>query len=169
MDEPLYRSTGDAPDAYHPPPPFASGRPRAAAILAGTAAILAAVATPSLAATPRDVLIEVAEHGPNSLDPMTPAANETSQLVAWQIYDRLVTHALKTTPDGKTIYDATKFEPELAESWDLSPDGKTLLFHLRKDAVFHDGTPVTAADVKWSFDRAIAAGGFPASKWRRDR
>ena len=139
-----------------------SPRSLAAALLTGTALLCTGPVLPASAATPRDVLIEVAEHGPNSLDPMTPAANETSQLVAWQIYDRLISHALKTTPDGKTIYDATKFDPELAESWDVSPDGKTMVFHLRKDATFHDGSPVTAADVKWSFDRAIAAGGFPA-------
>ncbi len=114
------------------------------------------------AETPKDVLIEVGEHGPNSLDPMTPAANELSQLVAWQIYDRLVTHGMKTLPDGKVTYDANKIEPELATSWELSDDGKTMVFHLRKDATFHDGSPVTAQDVKWSFDRAIAAGGFPA-------
>ena len=34
-------------------------------------------------------------------------------------------------------------------------------FKLRKDATFHDGTPVTANDVKWSFDRAVSVGGFP--------
>ena len=34
-------------------------------------------------------------------------------------------------------------------------------FKLRKDATFHDGTPVTAKDVKWSFDRAVKVGGFP--------
>ena len=34
-------------------------------------------------------------------------------------------------------------------------------FKLRKDAKFHDGTPVTANDVKWSFDRAVKVGGFP--------
>lgn len=121
-----------------------------------------AAPTSAAAATPKDILIEVGEHGPNSLDPMTPAANELSQLVAWQIYDRLVTHAMKTLPDGKVMYDATKLEPELATSWEVSDDGKTMVFHLRKDATFHDGSPVTAADVKWSFDRAIAAGGFPA-------
>jgi len=121
-----------------------------------------ASATSAGAATPKDILIEVGEHGPNSLDPMAPAANELSQLVAWQIYDRLVTHAMKTLPDGKVMYDATKLEPELATSWDVSDDGKTMIFHLRKDATFHDGSPVTADDVKWSFDRAIAAGGFPA-------
>ncbi len=79
-----------------------------------------------------------------------------------QIYDRLVTHAMKTLPDGKVMYDSTKLEPELATSWEVSDDGKTMIFHLRKDATFHDGSPVTAQDVKWSFDRAIAAGGFPA-------
>jgi peptide/nickel transport system substrate-binding protein len=34
-------------------------------------------------------------------------------------------------------------------------------FRLRRDATFHDGTPVTARDVKWSFDRAVKVGGFP--------
>ena len=34
-------------------------------------------------------------------------------------------------------------------------------FKLRRDAKFHDGTPVTANDVKWSFDRAVTVGGFP--------
>ena len=34
-------------------------------------------------------------------------------------------------------------------------------FKLRKDATFHDGTPVTAKDVKWSFDRSVSVGGFP--------
>ena len=34
-------------------------------------------------------------------------------------------------------------------------------FKLRSDATFHDGTPVTAKDVKWSFDRAVTVGGFP--------
>jgi peptide/nickel transport system substrate-binding protein len=135
----------------------------AAALMAGALFAGSSLRPTSVAAaTPKDILIEVGEHGPNSLDPMTPAANELSQLVAWQIYDRLVTHAMKTLPDGKVMYDATKLEPELATSWEVSDDGKTMVFHLRKDATFHDGSPVTAADVKWSFDRAIAAGGFPA-------
>ena len=131
----------------------------ATALLAG---VVTALVAPAHAATPKDVLIEVGEHGPNSLDPMPPAANELSQLVAWQIYDRLVTNGVKTLPDGKVTYDYTKIEPELATSWDISDGGRTMIFHLRKDATFHDGSPVTADDVKWSLDRAIAAGGFPA-------
>ena len=37
----------------------------------------------------------------------------------------------------------------------------SVTFKLRKNAKFHDGTPVTAKDVKWSFDRAVTVGGFP--------
>jgi peptide/nickel transport system substrate-binding protein len=140
----------------------AAGPASRAAVQALVFGALSALAGTAAAATPKDILIEVGEHGPNSLDPMTPAANELSQLVAWQIYDRLVTHGKKTLPDGKISYDYQKIEPELATSWDISEDGKTMVFHLRKDATFHDGSPVTADDVKWSFDRAIAAGGFPA-------
>ncbi|OYX84929.1 MAG: hypothetical protein B7Y75_04170 [Azorhizobium sp. 35-67-5] len=51
--------------------------------------------------------------------------------------------------------------PELAESWKEATDGMSCTFNLRKDATFHDGTPVTAKDVKWSFDRAVSVGGFP--------
>lgn len=40
--------------------------------------------------------------------------------------------------------------PYLAQSWDVAPDGLSVLFHLRPGAVFHDGTPVTAADVAFS-------------------
>jgi len=41
-------------------------------------------------------------------------------------------------------------QPYLAESWDLAADGKSLTLHLRKNALFHDGQPVTSADVAFS-------------------
>ena len=41
--------------------------------------------------------------------------------------------------------------PSLAESWTMSPDGLTYEFVLRKGAKFHNGEPVTAEDVKFSF------------------
>src|SRR5262245_47982259 len=50
------------------------------------------------------------------------------------------------TPDGK-------FVPDVAESWQLSADGLLYTFKLRKNAVFHDGTKVDAAAVKFSIDR----------------
>ncbi len=44
--------------------------------------------------------------------------------------------------------------PELAESWDISPDGTVYTFHLRQNAKFHDGRAVTAQDVIYSWTRA---------------
>ena len=130
------------------------------------ALLTASIALPgahSLAAeVSKDTLVIVSEMGPNSLDTMIPTANDHSRMVVWQAYDRLVSHGEKTLADGTVSYDAKVVTPELAESWEASDDGKTYIFHLRKDATFHDGAPVTAKDVKWSFDRAIAAGGFPA-------
>lgn len=133
-------------------------------VMGSTAALSLAVAgwRAANAATPKDTLILLNEMGPNSLDTMLPAANDQTRMVAWNVYDRLVSHGTKTLSNGATGYDASVFKPELAESWEVLDEGKTLVFHLRKDAKFHDGSPVTADDVKWSFDRAVAAGGFPA-------
>jgi oligopeptide transport system substrate-binding protein len=44
--------------------------------------------------------------------------------------------------------------PDLAASWDISPDGTTYTFHLRPDARFHNGRSVTAQDVVYSWERA---------------
>lgn len=46
--------------------------------------------------------------------------------------------------------------PDLAGSWDLSTDGKVYTFHLRPNAKFHDGRPVVAQDVIYSWERAAA-------------
>jgi len=46
-----------------------------------------------------------------------------------------------------------EFEPRLAESWEISPDHLTYTFHMRKDATFSDGVPVTAQDVKFTYDK----------------
>lgn len=109
-----------------------------------------------------DTLIEVEEEGPATLDIHAATANVPTHQVSWNIYDRLITHAVIVKPDGTRGYDYTKFEPELAESWQVSADGKSITFKLRPGATFHDGALVTARDVKWSFDRAVAVGGFPA-------
>jgi peptide/nickel transport system substrate-binding protein len=52
--------------------------------------------------------------------------------------------------------------PSLAESWDISPDGLTYTFHLKKGVQFADGTPVTPADWIWSIERARDT---PESPW----
>jgi len=48
-----------------------------------------------------------------------------------------------------------KFVPELAESWIIAPDNKSITFKLRKGVVFHDGTPFNAQVAKWNLDRAM--------------
>jgi peptide/nickel transport system substrate-binding protein len=126
------------------------------------AALMVLAAETAAAQSRSDVLIAVGEQGPNSLDTHGPAANDYTRMIAWNVYDRLVSHGSKTLEDGTVVYDIDTITPELAERWEVSEDGTVLTFHLRRDAVFHDGTPVTAADVKWSFDRAVSVGGFPS-------
>ncbi len=98
---------------------------------------------------------------PNGLDLHQVGTNRPAYGVSWAIYDRLVTFGNKTLEDGTLSYDYTVVEPELAESWEVADDGLSITFKLRKDATFHDGTPVTTKDVKWSYDRAVSVGGFP--------
>ncbi len=108
-----------------------------------------------------ETLLVIQELGPNSLDMQGVGSNQTVNGLSWNCYDRLLTYAAKTLPDGTPSYDREKLAPELAESWEVAADGMSCTFKLRKDAKFHDGTPVTAKDVKWSFDRAVKVGGFP--------
>jgi peptide/nickel transport system substrate-binding protein len=132
-------------------------------IMTHAAAAAATAALPVAAqaqARPKDVLVVANEFGPNSLDIQTIGANRPSYGVSWLCYDRLMTYGKKTLPDGRVMYDRNKLEPELAESWQVAPNGESVTFKLRKTAKFHDGTPVTAKDVKWSFDRAVSVGGF---------
>ncbi|MHC2687466.1 ABC-type transport system substrate-binding protein [Bradyrhizobium diazoefficiens] len=123
---------------------------------------MTAVAPPFARAQGRsETLLVVQELGPNSLDMQGVGSNQTVNGLSWNCYDRLLTYASKTLPDGTVSYDREKLAPELAESWEVAADGMSCTFRLRKDAKFHDGAPVTARDVKWSFDRAVKVGGFP--------
>lgn len=77
------------------------------------------------------------------LDPIQVRDDNTAQYVL-EIFDGLVTLGLDL-----------KVQPDIAKSWDISPDGKTYTFRLRDDVVFHDGSRrVTAADFKYSIERA---------------
>lgn len=130
------------------------------AIAAGAATPVAAPFIRSAEAQSRaETLLVVTESGPNNVDIHGVGTNRPGYEVSWNCYDRLFTHGKKTLADGTESYDRDKYEPELAESWDIGPNAAT--FKLRKDAKFHDGTPITAKDVKWSFDRAVSVGGFP--------
>ncbi|MGH8171226.1 MAG: ABC transporter substrate-binding protein, partial [Steroidobacteraceae bacterium] len=52
--------------------------------------------------------------------------------------------------------------PMLAQSWKVSPDGRTYTFSLRHGVTFHNGAPMTSADVVWSLRRYLS----PATHWR---
>jgi len=67
--------------------------------------------------------------------------------VAQQYLDSLVS----MDRDGKIL-------PWLAQSWDVSQDGRTYIFHLRHDVTFTDGTPLTAEAVKANFDQIVDPG-----------
>ncbi|GAK50130.1 ABC-type dipeptide transport system, periplasmic component [Candidatus Moduliflexus flocculans] len=59
--------------------------------------------------------------------------------------------------------DLSAVVPVLAESWEISADGKTWIFHLRKGIKFANGDPVNAEAVVFSFKRTLALKGEPAS------
>ena len=77
----------------------------------------------------------------NSLDQMTSSTISTRN-IAMNIYETLVTRDENNTPI-----------PELAESMQESPDGMTYTFRLRQGITFHNGKPMTSADVAASFER----------------
>jgi peptide/nickel transport system substrate-binding protein len=76
------------------------------------------------------------------LDPAETEAFTTPFMIVYAVHDALV----KPLPAGMST-------PSLAESWNESKDHLTYTFTLRKNVKFHDGSPVTAEDVKFSFER----------------
>lgn len=114
------------------------------------------------AAAPSGTAVVVIGQTINSLDIHRKGTNRPSYQIAVNCYDRLLSFGTKKMPDGSLSYDYSVLKPDLAESWETAADGMSITFKLREDAVFWDGAPVTAEDVKWSLDRAVSLGGFPA-------
>lgn len=92
----------------------------------------------------------------NTLDPTVPGATRESFGLSMNVYDRLAAFGRKQL-DGKWVFDHTTIRPELAERIERSADGLRFTFVLRADAAWHDGTPVTTEDIKWSLDRTVSA------------
>ncbi len=72
-------------------------------------------------------------------------------------YDPATTHSAgdKLVFSGLVSFDPNlNLVPDLAERWDVSADGTVYTFYLRQNAKFHDGRPVTAEDVIYSWERA---------------
>jgi len=79
-----------------------------------------------------------------ALDPVQGVAIESLNAIG-SFYDTLITFK----------GGGTELAPCLAESWEISKDGKSITFHLRKGVKFHDGTELTADDVKYTLERVL--------------
>jgi peptide/nickel transport system substrate-binding protein len=79
-------------------------------------------------------------------------------------FDQAIGSSLKQLYDALFRYvgNPPKVQPWLAESHEVSNDGLTYTVKLRKEAVFHDGSPVNAAAVVYSADRLLTVNGGPA-------
>jgi peptide/nickel transport system substrate-binding protein len=84
---------------------------------------------------------------PSGLDPHGPPGSGQNVILPY-IFDTLI------YLDGDNV-----LHPFLAESWEISEDGKTITFSLRPDVTFHDGTPMNADAVVFTFERFMELGG----------
>jgi len=92
--------------------------------------------------------VEAVARGPDRINPLFAAANPTDGDLAALIFSGLV----RLGPDGTP-------QPDLAERWEITSNGQTYIFHLRRGIVWHDGADFTAEDVAFTF-KAIADPAF---------
>ncbi len=92
---------------------------------------------------------------PPILDPTASPAAAISEILYGNVFEGLVQFA----PDGSVT-------PKLAASWDVSEDGLSVIFHLRRGVRFHDGSAFDAAAAQFSLLRAIDAGSVNPQKSR---
>ncbi|MFZ3215393.1 MAG: ABC transporter substrate-binding protein [Candidatus Acidiferrales bacterium] len=90
------------------------------------------------------------EAAPTNLDPRI-GADAYSEHIDGLIFSSLLAHDARMN-----------VIPDLAQSWDM-PDPRTYIFHLRRGVQFHDGRPLTSADVKFTFD-SILSGALKTTK-----
>ena len=115
----------------------------AAMLVLGATAVSEAAPTPS----GRAVMAWHVTIAPSWFDPSTAPPQITPFGMLYAIHDALV-----------RPYPGQKMGPSLAESWEESEDGLTYTFKLRPGLKFHNGDPVTADDVKFSFNRYQGTG-----------
>ncbi|MGI4800544.1 MAG: ABC transporter substrate-binding protein, partial [Janthinobacterium lividum] len=92
----------------------------------------------------------------NTLDLTQPGSTRESFGLSMNVYDRLFSFGRKKLGQF-WVFDADTITGELAQGYELSPDKKLITIKLRPDAVWHDGSPVTAEDIKWSLDRHVTS------------
>lgn len=83
-------------------------------------------------------------------------------------YDTSSGEVIQNVYETLVFYDGIatdKFVPQLAESWEVSPDGKVWTFKIRQGVKFHEGGDLTASDVAYSFQRGLLQGGYSSPQW----
>ena len=122
----------------------------AAALAVATAFALPAAV---LAATPQDTLVVTWAID----DIITMDPGEAFEISAGEVmgntYDRLLRY---------DVNDPSKLVPDIAKSWNVSPDGKTYTFEIKPGLKFASGNPLTAEDVVYSLQRAVILDKTPA-------
>lgn len=81
-------------------------------------------------------------------DPTTLNGGITTEAVAGQVAAKIFNALVYLDKDYAP-------QPQLAEKWDVSPDGKVYTFKLRSGVTFHDGKPLTSADVKFTYEEVL--------------
>src|SRR3977135_2135081 len=118
-----------------------------------------AVWSPAKAQARQETLLIVSESGPNNIDIHGVGTNVPGYEASWTCSAPLISHEMKTLPNGTQYYDRDKFKMELAD--DMIVGDMSATFKLKKNAVFQDGTPVTAKHAKGALERAVTVGGVP--------
>ncbi len=131
---------------------------------AAGAAFLAGGGVPASAQTRAETLRYVTGATINTLDTTMPGATREAFGLSMNVYDRLFSFGRKKVGDN-WAFDPDTIRGELAKSYSISPDSKVITITLRPDATWHDGTPVTAEDVKWSLDRHVTAKSLAAPQF----
>ena len=117
-------------------------------VLVSVLGVVGLVAPP--AAEAQKKILNIAAKEPDTLDPHSSTLGQ-SQAISRFMFRVLTRFAIK---DGKVT--TAEVEPDLAESWTLSPEGTIWTLKLRKGVQFHKGYgELTAEDVKFSFERQI--------------
>ena len=97
------------------------------------------------------LLVHAADDEPTTLDPAQVEPGEGGETIILQVYDRL----LDIGPSSPELIPSLATMVPSVSNGLISEDGLTITFPLRQDVVFHDGTAMTADDVKFSWDRAM--------------
>ncbi len=127
--------------------------PRLALALA-VASVCFAAPAPARAATPKDMFV------------MATLLDEFTSLDPGEIYELVPEEYVANTYDRLVrvdLADPAKFNGDVAQSWQVSPDGLTYTFKLRPGLAFHSGNPLTADDVAWSIQRTVLLDKGPAA------